>query len=272
VTIAGVTADPVLLGASEEEHLTVSIVDTIAYPAPRPNTSKAGLLIDASTGGSVDAVIRNSNFNEVDTSLSTGTAFTYTAAGTSGNQTVPPQLVDPVHGDLRPLPTSPTIDAGVADPALGAFDVLGLPRVQPRCVGGTPIPDIGAYEFQPTEACPGQPAEGGGPVPVPAVVKKRLMLGKATLKLDKSKGTGLLTFTVPGPGKVSVTGKGVVAASVTAKKAGKVRLPVRVKGRQATRLANTGTVKLGVLIKERLTDGTRLTRLVPVSLKLRLSP
>lgn len=272
VTIANVTADPIVLGASSGEHLAASIVNTIAYPAPRLNTSKAGLQIDASTGGSVNVAIGNSSYNEVDTSLSTGTTFSFTPAGTNGNQTAPAQLVDPVHGDLRPLPTSPTIDAGLEEPLIGTLDVVGLPRVQPRCLGGTPIPDVGAYEFQPTEACPGTPTSGGGPAPVPPVAKKRLKIGKAKLTLDRSKGTGLLTFKVPGPGKVSVSGKGVVAAKLVARKAGKVRLPVRAKGPEATRLANTGTVKLEVLIKERLTDGTRLARLVPVSLKLRPAP
>jgi hypothetical protein len=272
VTLAGVTADPVLLSASSGEQLAASIVDTIAYPAPRPFTSKAGIQIDASTGGSVTAVIRNSNFNEVETSLSTGTAFTYTAAGTNGNQIAPPQLVDPVHGDFRPLSTSPTIDAGVTDPSIGSFDVFGLPRVQPRCIGGTPIPDIGAYEFQPTEACPGRQGPASGPAPVSPVPKKQLRIGKPRLKLDKSKGTGLLTFRVPAAGKVSVSGKGVAAAALVAKKAGKVSLPVRAKGRQKGRLESTGKVKLKVLIKERLDDGTRLARKVPVTLKLRPAP
>jgi hypothetical protein len=271
VVVANVTADPILLGNGAGANVDAYVVNSVALPASGLGSFKEGLLIDSGAGGSVSAVIRNSNFNAVATSLSTGKSFTVTPAGTNGNQTTPPQFVDPVHGDFRPLPTSPTIDAGVAEPVIGAFDVFGLPRVQPRCLGGTPIPDIGAYEFQPTEACPAKPEPpGGGGVTVVPVVKKKLLIGKARLKLNRTKGTGLLTFKAPGPGKASVSGKGVVVAAAAVKKAGKVSLPVRAKGRQARRLADAGRVKLGVLITERLADGTRLKRYVPVELKLRL--
>lgn len=268
-TIANVTADPIFVGASTAAHMETTIVNTIAYPAPRPNTSKAGLLIDVIAGASADAVIRNSNFNEVDSSLSAGGTFTYTPAGTNGNQTAPPLFVDFAHGDLRPLPTSPTIDAGVVEPLIGATDLLGLPRVQPRCIGGTPVPDIGAYEFQPTEVCPGGPAAGGGAL-APIAHKKRLAIGKVRLRLDPTKGAGVLTVAVPAAGKVSLSGKGIVAAGVTAKKAGNVRLPVQAKGRQAGRLARTGKVKLTAIVTERLGDGARLRKSVPVTLRQRL--
>ena len=269
-TIANVTADPILVGASTGAQLETLIVNSIAYPAPRPFTSKAGLLIDSSVGGSVNAVLRNSNFNAVDSTLSAGTAFTYTPAGTNGNQTDPPQFVDVAAGDFRQVPTSPTIDAGVAEPVIGTTDLLGLPRVQPRCFGGTPVPDIGAYEFQPTESCPGPslPVRGGAKGGPP----RRLgpAIGKVRLKLDPSKGTGVLIVGVPAAGKVSLSGKGIVAAGFTAKKAGKVRLPLRAKGPQAKRLARTGNVKLTAIVTERLGDGTRLRKVVPVTLKRRL--
>jgi hypothetical protein len=268
--VANVTADPIFFGASSGEHLEATMVNSIAYPALRPNTSKAGLLIDSAAGGSVSAVVRNSSFNEVDTSLSSGTAFTYTPAGTNGNQTVAPQLVNPAGGDFSPLPSSPTIDAGVAEPVIGATDVLGLPRVQPRCIGGTPIPDIGAYEFQPTEPCfpppPGAGGEGGG-APVAVGTKKPPSIGKVMLKLHRAAGTGVLIVAVPAAGRVSLSGKGIVAARVVAKKAGTVRLPLAAKGRQATRLARTGKVKLKATVSERLGDGTTLRKSVRVTLK-----
>ncbi|MBS1893800.1 MAG: hypothetical protein JST59_21075 [Actinobacteria bacterium] len=274
-TIANVTADPILLGASTGAHLDARILNSIAYPAQRPFTSKAGLLIDVSAGGSLTAVIDHSNFNEVETSLSAGTAFTYTGAGQNGNQTTPPQLVDPAGGDFRPLSTSSTIDAGLAEPVIGTTDVLGLPRIQPKCIGGTAIPDIGAYEFQPTEACPGLPSvPSTSPAPVvaptPIAVGRPLALGKVTLKLDRVHGTGTLTVAVPAAGKLSLSGKGIVATGATAKKAGKVRLPVRAKGRQAKRLARTGKVKLKGTLTERLADGTTLKKSVRVTLRRQL--
>jgi Ca2+-binding RTX toxin-like protein len=64
-----------------------------------------------------------------------------------GNQTnVDPLFVDAGAGDFHQMPTSPTIDAGIDDPLLGAFDIDG----QPRSLGMGP--DIGADEAPDADA------------------------------------------------------------------------------------------------------------------------
>lgn len=78
-------------------------------------------------------------------------------AGTA-NQSGEPLL----DADGRPTAGSPTIDAGVTDPGLGATDVGGCPRT----VGAGP--DIGAYEFT-TGACAVAAVDGPPATPEPPV-------------------------------------------------------------------------------------------------------
>jgi hypothetical protein len=273
-TIANVTADPILVGAfAVGAHADATIVNSIALPSPSPFGSKAGLLIDASAGASVDALLRNSNYNAVDATLSSGKQFTFTPAGTNGNQTAPPQFVDVANGNFEQLPTSPTVDAGLAEPSIGDTDVLGAPRVQPRCIGGTPVPDIGAYEFQPMVPCT-PPAEAGSGAPVVrpggGTNPPHLAIGKVRIKLRPAAGIALVTAKVPAAGKVWSWGKGVVVHRVTAKKAGNVHLVLEAKGRQAKMLKRTRKVALEAFISERLADGTKLTWFQRLTLKLRL--
>jgi hypothetical protein len=56
---------------------------------------------------------------------------------------VTPLLRDTAHGDFHELAGSPTIDAGIDDPANGDTDLDG----NPRTLGGAT--DVGAYEFAP---------------------------------------------------------------------------------------------------------------------------
>jgi hypothetical protein len=61
----------------------------------------------------------------------------------TGNQPGPPLLAAPIAGDFSQLAGSPTINAGVADPLSGSFDLLGGPRVFGAVI------DIGADEYVP---------------------------------------------------------------------------------------------------------------------------
>jgi hypothetical protein len=67
-----------------------------------------------------------------------GTAVT---GDTGGNQTAEPMLADLANGDFHEVAGSPTIDAGIANPANGLFDLDGGPRLSGAA------PDIGADEF-----------------------------------------------------------------------------------------------------------------------------
>jgi hypothetical protein len=73
----------------------------------------------------------------------------------SDHQEGDPRFADAAAGDFRVAGGSPAIDAGAADPLLGAADPAGCPRT----LG--PAPDMGAYEHADTlaDACAGAPAE-----------------------------------------------------------------------------------------------------------------
>jgi hypothetical protein len=94
-------------------------------------------------------------------------------------------------------------------------------------------------------------------------------LGKATL--NKRKGTATITATVPNPGQLTASGKGVKAAgaAVTSKAvgAGTVKLKIRAKGKKKAKLNDTGKVKLNAQISYTPTGGTAATLSRKVKLK-----
>jgi hypothetical protein len=214
------------------------------------------LSVDVNVMASATAVLSHSNYSTVDTSLSAGTNFSYTQPGTNGNQTAEPLFVNAAAGDFHQLAGSPTIDAGVAGPLIGNTDLDGSPRSQPPCIGGGPIPDIGAYEFTPTAACP-KPSN-------------RFSFGK--LKRNKKKGTAKLTVNVPGAGTLSLSGKGVVAKkSQAVSGAGSVKLLIKAKGKRKRTLARMGKAKLKVKVTFIPTGGDPNTQAKTVKLIKRLS-
>jgi hypothetical protein len=260
VTLRNVTATPLLVGASGGD-LTLDAANVIAHSL---DSQHADLEIDVNTNGSATASFANSNYATVSTSLSAGTEYTYTAPGTNGNQTAPPQFVDAASGDFRELASSPTVDAGLADSLLGATALAGEARSLPACIGGTPIPDIGAYEYVPTVACPSPPSP-----PTPSPPSNAFRFGK--LKRDKKKGTARLTVNFPGPGTFSLTGKGVVAKrSVVVTGAGNGALTIRPKGRWRRVLLRKGKVKLKIALTFTPSGGEARTRTRVVKLVKRL--
>jgi len=99
----------------------------------------------ATPGGTGAIVLDHSNF---DTAVGP-------VAG-SDNQTTPPLFLNAGAGDFHQAPTSPTIDAGITDPANGPTDLDGNVRAYGGSGGGfiacggaaagPPRTDIGAYE------------------------------------------------------------------------------------------------------------------------------
>src|SRR5262245_33196376 len=186
VDLINVTANATHFGSSSGAELTVNAVNLLS----QGRGATKDVYVDVNTGSSAAITLSHSNFSSVDTSLSAGTDYTYTQPGTNGNQTAEPLFVNAGAGDLHQQAGSPTIDAGISDPLLGGADLDGKPRSQPSCAGGSPIPDIGAYESAPA-AC--------------AKPSNRFSFGK--LKRNKKKGTAKLPVTVPGPGTLTYAGK-----------------------------------------------------------------
>jgi hypothetical protein len=251
--LRNVTASPLVIGACCGANLTVDAANVIAQSL---EPGREDLSVDVNVMASATAVLSHSNYSTVDTSLSAGTNFSYTQPGTNGNQTAEPLFVNAAGGDFHQLAGSPTIDAGVAGPLIGNTDLDGSPRSQPPCIGGGPIPDIGAYEFTPTAACP-KPSN-------------RFSFGK--LKRNKKKGTAKLTVNVPGAGTLSLSGKGVVAKkSQAVSGAGSVKLLIKAKGKRKRTLARMGKAKLKVKVTFIPTGGDPNTQAKTVKLIKRLS-
>jgi hypothetical protein len=83
-------------------------------------------------------------------------------------------------------------------------------------------------------------------------------LGK--VKLNKKKGTAILTVPVDWPGRVTASGKGVRKASRSASGVGKVKLPIRAKGKKLGRLNRTGRVRLRVKVTHRPAGGNAASK------------
>jgi hypothetical protein len=215
----------VLAGAGVQ--VSVEARNVIAQ-APLPG--KADIYFDVSSGGSANVNFSHSNYSTVDTSLSGGTTFTYTQPGTNGNQTAEPLFVNAASGDLHEAAGSPTVDAGASDSPIGALDLDRNPRVEPPCLGGSPVPDIGAYELVPTAACP-KPSN-------------RFSLGK--LRRNRKKGTAKLAVSLSGAGTLSLSGKGVVRQAKSG--SGTLSLLIKAKGKSRRKLERTGAAKVKVTV------------------------
>jgi hypothetical protein len=91
-------------------------------------------------------------------------------------------------------------------------------------------------------------------------------------KYNKKTGTARLPVSVPNPGELAVSGKGVQAAgarsAMSVSAPGTVKLQVRVKGSKRKKLARTGAVAVKVALTFTPTGGDANTRLVKLRLLL----
>jgi hypothetical protein len=173
----------------------------------------------------------------------------------------PAALVNLGGGDVHQAPGSPTIDAGVDDPANGAFDYDG----DARALGAHA--DIGADEFVPATA----------PGPSSAGPSNAFRFGK--LQRNRRRGTARLTVIVPGPGTLTLNGNGVVgqAASATSGTsttsvtgAGSVVLQLRAQGRTRRRLNRSGRARIGLTVTYAPLGGTPAQQATTIKLRKRL--
>lgn len=252
VTLRNVTALPLSFGASPGSSLILDAVNVIARSFDGEHKD---VEVNVSSGAQATATFANSNYASVGTTLSAGTEFTYTLPGTGSNQTAAPLFANPATNDYRPSAASPTVDAGLADGLLGPLALSGEPRALGRCIGGTPIPDIGAYEFVPTEACPKPP--------------NSFRFGK--MKRLKGKGTATLAVAVPGPGTIALAGKGLRARKARPVAGpGTFKLTLAAKGKWKRALARKGFVRLGAKVTFVPTGGDPNTVVRKVKLLLKL--
>jgi hypothetical protein len=233
IVLRNVTATSTVMGAIGGTNVTIDGANLIMHSIDPTQFNGADVAVDVSAGSSASISLAHSNYAGVDTTLSSGTAFSYTPPGTNGNQTTPPLFVNAAAGDLHELDGSPTIDAGIADPLVGATDLEGAARSQSSCQGGAQTPDIGAYEFTPHIACPR-----------PAIQKPSNLFRFVKLKRNKKKGTATLAVLVPGPGSLTLSGKGLATQHARPHGVETVKLAVKAKGKAKKKLSRSGTAKV----------------------------
>ena len=106
-----------------------------------------------------------------------------------------------------------------------------------------------------------------GPSVVPSIAND-FNIGKT--KLNKKKGTAKVLVTLPGPGKLVITGNGVAKQRYFPKAAGLVKALVKAKGKKADTLNFTGKVRLKVKFTYTPTGGVAKVKIKRVTLKKNL--
>ena len=168
VTLRNVTA--IATGAN-----SVAVRSNAAFGAQATvnaiNTIADGTLDDVSAqsnGSAGTTATVNIGYSNFATSSASGTGASVNPSPAGSNQTAAPGFVDRAAQNYHQAAGSPTIDAGITDPANGALDFEG----EPRALGAST--DIGADEFVPL--APPPPPPPPPPPDAPVVVSDASML------------------------------------------------------------------------------------------------
>jgi hypothetical protein len=166
---------------------------------------------------------------------------TVTPPGTNGNLSAPILFVQPAFwGDFHLSGGSPGLDGGIADGSVGTLDLDGHQRAQSKCIGTAAVPDMGAYERAPTDACPPPP-----PPPPPPFEPRKPVFRIIKLNLNKRTGGGSMQVEVPSGGTLTLTGSGIKLVRRRAASPGDlVTMPIQPWAITRVRLAKTGKTKV----------------------------
>jgi hypothetical protein len=180
LVVFGFTATPSTLrndtfvasGKGSYGALAISVAPVAFYAT---NTIAIGEI--AATGAEYSGTVTSVDFDHSDLQGKPGERVTSTNAVTAA-----PVFANAAGGDYREAAGSPTIDAGIDDPANGALDLAGNERTAPGYLGCGAAPaaitDIGAYELIPT-APPCAPPPPPKPAPPGTYLQKATIAGRA---------------------------------------------------------------------------------------------
>jgi hypothetical protein len=167
----------------------------------------------------------------------------------AGDQVNRDPLLGPLQGNggptetMAPTPNSPAIDqgaaSGLATDQRGVVRPIELPSIPNSTAPGADGSDVGAVEFQPSNA---------------------LALGK--LKMNKKKGTATLTVFLPQPsaGSLTLQGKGLKTQTMAITGQGQVKLKVIGKGRVKKALRKKGKRKVQINVTYAPTGNSAATQ------------
>jgi hypothetical protein len=105
---------------------------------------------------------------------------------------------------------------------------------------------------------------------ISAVVNPANSFTLSKAKLNKKKGIAIIKATVPNPGGLTLSGKGLKAVTKTAGSPGTVKLKIRAKGKKKKELNSTGKVKVKAKVSYTPTGGDLSTQSKKLKLKKRL--
>ena len=125
----------------------------------------------------------------------------------------------------------------------------------------------GSYPVKVTVAdAVGRTATSTGTILVKA--RNHFTIGK--LKRNRKKGTATLTVTIPEPGTIVASGKGIKKATVRAAKGGAVKVPLKAVGKSLKRLKAKGKLKAKLKIAYSPVGGDTSTQHHKVTLQKKL--
>lgn len=97
------------------------------------------------------------------------------------------------------------------------------------------------------------------------VTKPKLKLGG--VKLNKAKGTAILTVSVPSAGTLTVAGKGVVKAKKQANTAKKLKISIKPKGKAKAQLEELGKARVKAKLSFKPTAGSAVKKTKTITLR-----
>jgi hypothetical protein len=237
-------------------------------------------------------------FDRVQPSVTSGNSFVTPVSGTitswsnnagaGAGQTLALKVWRQVSG-LTYMAVGHDIPRSLTGSALNTFSGLNIPVEAGDILGlnqASPNP-TGCLFDVPGESnliSPGNLADGASGTFIPAGVERRLNISAVVnptntftlgaITRNKKKGTATTTVTVPNPGELTGSGKGVKASGAAeiskAVNPGQAQLLIKAKGKQKRKLNETGKVKLNVAVSYTPTGGDPSTQSVKVKLKKKL--
>ena len=166
----------VILGAKETSSIAIQATDVVL-------SGETAAIFEGTAGSKASVVFDHSDVQ--------GEIKKLTAVSSTDTVGAPPVFVNAAAGDYREAPGSPTIEAGLNDPANGPLDLDANPRSLPATINcALPQPpavtDVGAYEFVPAQpSCPPPPS----PSPPAKIAPPETVLTRINLKGRNAKIT-----------------------------------------------------------------------------------
>jgi hypothetical protein len=169
------------------------------------------------------------------------------------------------------LGATTTVPGGVATLTSGtAFTPAPVAATTHRSAGSSPVTVTVPKGVKPgtyTVTLTATAAAGGVVSQVAQLKVKKPKLKLGGVKLNKVKGTATLKVTVPGGGKLTVSGKGIVGVKSTSKGPKTLKVTIKAKGNAKIALGELGKAKVKAKLTFKPTSGAPVIKSKSITLK-----